>query len=167
MSEDFSDPASGWPVLQQPNYTLGYRDGVYVITTQPGTGTIFAFGSPLRGSNVVIGADVTAVRGSAGLLFGPNNTYRFLVSGDGRFRVEQPGRVLVPPTASRALRGGTNRLVIAAAGNRASLYANGVLLTNLNLPSPLAGTTYGFAAVPGRNGGEGLFDNLTVRGLPR
>ena len=46
-------------------------------------------------------------------------------------------------------------------------YANGTLLANLNVPAPLAGTTYGFVVIPGPNGGEGIFDSLTVRTLPR
>lgn len=166
--DNFSNPASGWPSLQEATYTLGYRDGAYVITSQPNTGAIFAYGSPLGPSNAIIGADVIPVRGAAGLNFGPDNSYRFLISADGRFRVEQRGgRVIVRPTASNAIRAGRNRLVLAVVGTRASVYANGTLLANFNVPTPLAGTTYGFVVVPGPNGGEGIFDSLTVRTLPR
>ncbi|MBV9788847.1 MAG: hypothetical protein JOZ51_11770, partial [Chloroflexi bacterium] len=166
--DNFSNPASGWPNLQEANYTLGYRDGAYVITSQPNTGAIFAYGSPLGASNAIIGADVIPVRGAAGLNFGPSNNYRFLISADGRFRVEQRGgRVIVGPTPSNAIRAGRNRLVLAVVGTRASVYANGALLANFNVPTPLAGTTYGFVVVPGPNGGEGIFDSLTVRTLPR
>lgn len=165
--DNFSNPASGWPILQEPAYSLGYRDGAYVITSQPNTGAIFAYGSPLSQSNAIIGADVIPVRGSAGLNFGPDNSYRFVISADGRFRVEQRGRVIVRPTASNAIRAGRNRLVLAVVGTRASVYANGTLLANLNVPAPLAGTTYGFVVIPGPNGGEGIFDSLTVRTLPR
>lgn len=165
--DNFGNPASGWPILQEPTYTLGYRDGAYVITSQPNTGAIFAYGSPLSQSNAIIGADVIPVRGSAGLNFGPNNSYRFVISANGQFRVEQRGRVIVRPTASNAIRAGRNRLVLAVVGTRASVYANGTLLANLNVPAPLAGTTYGFVVIPGPNGGEGIFDSLTVRTLPR
>lgn len=165
--DNFGNPASGWPTLQQPAYTLGYRDGTYVITSQPNTGAIFAYGSPLSQSNAIIGADVIPVRGSAGLNFGPDNSYRFVISANGQFRVEQRGRVIVRPTASSAIRAGRNRLVLAVVGTRASVYANGTLLANLNVPAPLAGTTYGFVVIPGPNGGEGIFDSLTVRTLPR
>lgn len=165
--DNFGNPASGWPILQEPAYTLGYRDGVYVISSQPNTGAIFAYGSPLSQSNAIIGADVIPVRGSAGLNFGPDNSYRFVISANGQFRVEQRGRVIVRPTASNAIRAGRNRLVLAVVGTRASVYANGTLLANLNVPAPLAGTTYGFVVIPGPNGGEGIFDSLTVRTLPR
>jgi hypothetical protein len=167
VADAFGDPGSGWPILQEPNYTLGYRDGAYVITSQPNTGAVFAYGSPLGQNNAIIGADVTPVRGAAGLNFGPNNSYRFVISADGRFRVEQRGRVIVRPTASNAIRAGRNRLVLAVVGTRASVYANGVLLANLNVSAPLAGTTYGFVVIPGPNGGEAIFDSLTVRTLPR
>jgi hypothetical protein len=167
VADTFSDPGSGWANLQTATYTLGYRDGAYAITTEPGTGSIFSFGAPLAQSNVVLGADVTPVRGSAGMIFGPENSFRFFISGDGRFRVDQQGQALVPWTASNAIRRGTNRLSVAAAGRRASLYANGVLLTNLDLPTALEGTTYGFVVLAGPRGGEGVFDSLTVRTLPR
>jgi len=167
VGDSFSDASSGWAILQEQDYTLGYRDNAYAITAGPNVGTIFSFGAPLAQGDVVIGADVTPVRGSAGLIFGADNTYRFLISGDGRFRVEQRTGIVVGPTASRAIRAGTNRLVIAAVGRRASLYANGVLLTNLDMPTPLLGTTYGFVVVAGSEGGEGVFDALTVRSLPR
>lgn len=165
--DNFGNTASGWPSLQEPAYTLGYRDGTYVITSQPNTGAIFAYGSPLSQSNAIIGADVIPVRGSAGLNFGPDNSYRFVISANGQFRVEQRGRVIVRPTASNAIRAGRNRLVLAVVGTRASVYANGTLLANLNVPAPLAGSTYGFVVIPGPNGGEGIFDSLTVRTLPR
>ena len=167
ISDTFNDPSSGWANLQTATYTLGYRDGAYAITTEAGTGSIFSFGAPLAQGNVVLGADVTPVRGLAGVLFGPDNSFRFFISGDGRFRVDQQGNALVPATASNAIRRGTNRLAIAAAGRRASLYANGVLLTNLDLPASLEGTTYGFVVLSGPRGGEGVFDSLTVRTLPR
>lgn len=166
-ADTFSDPASGWTVLQEPNYSLGYRGGSYAITSVPGTGGIFSYGSPLGQNNAIIGADVTPVRGSAGLVFGPNNSYRFVVAANGSFRVERQGSgVIVPQTPSRAVRAGVNRLVIAAAGTRVSLYANGTLLRNLDLAAPLGGTTYGFIVIAGPGGGEGIFDNLTVRALP-
>jgi hypothetical protein len=167
VADAFDDPGSGWANLQAEGYTLGYRDGAYAITTNPGTGSIFSFGAPLAQGNVVIGAEVTPVRGSAGLIFGPDNSYRFFVSGDGRYRVDVSGRSLVAPTASNAIRRGTNRLSLAAAGRRVSLYANGVLLTNLDLPTSLQDTTYGFVVLAGPQGGEGVFDALTVRTLPR
>ncbi len=167
VAENFNNAASGWPNIQTDAYTLGHRNGTYAITTTPGTGAIFAFGKRLSQGNVVIGADVTPIRGSAGLLFGPDNSYRFFISGDGRYRVEQRGKALVPATASKAVQRGTNRLVIAASGKRVSLYANGVLLTNLDLPSSLEGTTYGFVVSGGSSHGEGEFDTLTVRSLPR
>lgn len=167
VSDTFNDPSSGWANLQTATYTLGYRDSAYAITTDPGTGSIFSFGAPLAQGNVVLGADVTPVRGFAGVLFGPDNSFRFFISRDGRFRVDQQGKPLVPPTASNAIRRGTNRLAVAAAGRRASLYANGVLLTNLDLPASLEGTTYGFVVLAGPRGGEGVFDSLTVRTLPR
>jgi hypothetical protein len=165
--DNFSDPSSGWTQLQTPDYALGYRDGAYVISSQPGLGAIFSFGSPLAQSNAVIGADVRLVRGLGGLIFGPDNSYRWYVSADGRFRVDLRGSTIVPATPSRAIRRGTNRLVVAASGRRASLYANGVLLTNLDLSAPLAGTTYGFVVLSGPSGAESVFDNLTVRTLPR
>jgi hypothetical protein len=167
VADSFDDPGSGWAAVQTAGYTLGYRAGAYTITAGAGSGPIFAFGAPLDRGDVVIGADVTPTQGLAGLVFGPDNSYRFVISGSGRFRVEQRGRVLVPTTASRALRAGTNRLGIAAAGRRVSLYANGALLANLDLPASLEGTTYGFVVLPGDRGGAGLFDALTVRGLPR
>jgi hypothetical protein len=167
VADAFDDPGSGWANLQSEGYTLGYRDGAYAITTNPGTGSIFSFGAPLAQGNIVISADVTAVRGSAGLIFGPENSYRFFVTGDGQYRVDQRGRSIVAPTASNAIRRGTNRLSIAAAGRRISLYANGVLLTNLDLPASLQDTTYGFVVLAGPQGGEGVFDALTVRTLPR
>jgi hypothetical protein len=151
--------------LQTATYSLGYRDGAYVITSAPNTGSVFGYGSPLGANNAIIGADVTPVQGAAGLMFGPNNNYRFLISPDGRFRVEQRGQVIVRPTPSNAVRAGRNRLVIAAAGTRVSLYANGVLLANVNVPAPLQGTNYGFVVIPGGGGGEGIFDSLTVRAL--
>ncbi len=164
---DFNRGASGWAVLQQPAYTIGPRDGAYAITTQPGAGAVFAYGAALGQSDVVISADVTPVRGWAGLIFGPDRAYRFFISPDGRFRVHQGAQTIVGPTASNAVWAGTNRLSIAAAGQRVSLYANGTLLANLDLPSSLRGTTPGFVVLDGPQGGEGIFDNLTIRTLPR
>lgn len=168
VADGFNNPASGWTQLQEPNYSMGYRNGAYAITSAAGTGGVFSYGSTLGQSNAIIGADVIPVRGVAGLIFGPNNSYRFVVAANGSYRVERQGSgVIVPQTPSRAIRAGSNRLLIAAAGKRVSLYANGTLLTNLDLAAPLAGTTYGFIVIAGPRGGEGIFDNLTVRALPR
>lgn len=168
VADDFGDPSSGWASQQAAGYSLGYRGGSYAITSQPGTGAIFSYGAPLNQSNVVIAASVTPVRGVAGLIFGPDNSYRFVIAADGSYRVEQNGRVAVPASPSRAVRrGGTNRLAIAASERRASLYANGVLLANVDLSAPLQGTTYGFVVIAGPRGGEGVFDDLMVRTLPR
>jgi hypothetical protein len=166
-SDSFGDAGSGWPVQGGGTYSIGYRDGAYAITSQAGSGAVFAYGSPLDRSEVIIGASVTPVRGVAGLIFGVDNSYRFLIAADGTYRVLQGRSVIVAPARSNAIRAGTNRLVVAAVGQRASVYANGVLLANLDLQTPLRGTTYGFVVVAGQRGGEGVFDDLTVRGLPR
>ncbi|WP_026369884.1 DnaJ domain-containing protein [Kallotenue papyrolyticum] len=164
---NFNQGADGWPTLQAPTYSLGVRNSAYAITAQPRAGAVFAYGAPLEQSRVIIAADVVPVRGAVGLLFGPERAYRFLISADGRFRVDLGRQTLVGPTPSRAVRAGVNRLAIAAVERRVSLYANGTLLANLDLPTSLQGTTYGFIVVSEAQGAEGVFDNLVVRALPR
>ena len=152
--------------IEGEQYSLETRDGLYAMRADAAIGGVYSQGGPLR-DNVVFASDVTVTSGAGGLLFGPNSSYRFVIDDALSFRVERTDaagvQLLVGPRRSRALRRGTNRLVVRAQGQTVELFANGLQLATLRLPSSVEGWPWGYIVIGGDNPGIATFDNLAIR----
>ena len=135
LSDDFSNPASGWPTWDDDIYKSGYLSGEYRIRVKE-AGWV---ASETPGVSVgdfhvwVDGRAASHLDGAYGLMFAGSDAgfYLYEVS-DGAFRLlrlDRPGgwSVLVPPAMHPAIRTGseTNRLEVERVGERIALFANG------------------------------------------
>ncbi|MCB8966886.1 MAG: hypothetical protein H6660_08300 [Ardenticatenaceae bacterium] len=180
--DTFDDPNSGWPKVSDSNYTFGYINGEYEITTQQ-AGAVYRPISPNYFLNTyTVEADVhwqgTATDGLYGILFGvvqdvsqyylfsiypSTQQYRLLRrAADGSF-VE-----LVPrTTAANILTGnGVNHLAAAWDNGQITLSINGVAvesLTNTAITG-LTGAGVGMSPNPAHPAAAVRFDNFQVLG---
>ena len=144
FADDFSDPASGWPIGEGESPYWRYVEDEYEVAASPRT-----YQGPL-GPGVPLGdgafeATVRLIENAgarAGLRFGlPNGFLTFDVRGDGRFELghRRGGgfRYLVLPSASEHVRplGEANRLRLELDGDRATLFANGHFLGAIEDPA--------------------------------
>lgn len=141
--DDFSDANSGWSVSAGETYSLGYVNGEYRMTVNPGwiAWTFQDFGSYDFAAEIDTRA-ASSLSGAAGIMFGVNDYgfYLFEVS-DGRFslwRVYAPDywywTPLIDWTTSPAVHPGNqvNRLKVVRQGDRITLYANGILIGSVD-----------------------------------
>ena len=155
-----------WPIGDSGNWSFSFPDGRYRMTMVAGLGSVWSYGGPLPGTNVVLAADVEARAGSAGLLFGfidANNYYRFMLGADGTWALQQ--RTAAGISLLRSGDGlGPGRMIVAQRGAVTHLYWNTTYLGEVVLAAFPAGN-YGFTlASPAAS--EGYFDNLRIRQLP-
>ncbi len=142
FSDDFRNPASGWPVGEDDLVRVEYLDGEYRILSKNGE-YIYIFRSPScdRESYVVeVDARWVGTPGlSYGIVFGItpdfSQYYLFDVSADfGDFLLARrdPGgfTLVVPPTSSSAIQGGgaSNHLKVTRSGGQITLEVNGTVL---------------------------------------
>jgi hypothetical protein len=173
-SDNFNDPASGWPVGDFESYQLEYLGGEYRMLIN--TAGILAGASPgFKASGFVLDIDVrnqTGVFGSYGLLFGIsddwNQFYTFEITPDGYYLIYKYDNGAWTELAfdnSTAIHQGTasNRLRIVRDGPSMMAYANGSLLASLSDSSfidsrrlGLITSAYDWTPVDAR------FDNFTV-----
>lgn len=177
--DDFSNPASGWPVVDVPEgyhaeylggeYRLLVRatdpDGYYVRTTRRNP--------EIRCADCSVeteGRFASPIYGSYGILFGITDdwdSYLFLVREDQRYTLLRwrAARPLVDWTRSPHLNAGqaVNRLRVVRNGAQIALYANGQLLTTVNDSALRGNLRVGLAAVAYERANVDVrFDNFRV-----
>jgi tRNA A-37 threonylcarbamoyl transferase component Bud32 len=177
FQDDFGSPASGWEVGQYETGDVGYKDGVYFVTSTDN-------GSPMWGvanrsfDNCIIEVDATQIvagpeddngYGVACREQGDGDGYYLRISGDGYYSIAraQGGDfdALVEWTQSSVIRQGdaTNHIRAICDGSTLALYVNGQRLVATEDDAfttgdiALAATTYEDKVT------EIHFDNLVVR----
>jgi len=176
VSDDFSDPSSGWPASQSALGAYGYRQGQYFIQVSEPDTLLWA-GPPELSRDVQIGVDAVWSSSGASGYYGllcriqdEQNFYYFVVtpaSGEytiGKYVNGQFNSLLAGGwNASSAIpsAGETIRLQAVCAGDRLSFYVNSALLSEVNDPLFTSGKT-GVAAAALQTQAEVLFDNFQV-----
>ena len=143
FSDDFSNPASGWPVGTDSNMSLQYLNGEYQMQQFSPNGWVGAVPGYAQ-SDYTVTVDVrnaTNVYGSAGILFGLSDDwtqfYTFEILPDGSYDLWRYSGgnwdiLFSGSSTSIALGTATNALKLERNGDMISLYANGDLLTSFS-----------------------------------
>ncbi|HEY1014217.1 MAG TPA: hypothetical protein VGE07_16005, partial [Herpetosiphonaceae bacterium] len=121
----------------------------------------------LPNGDVAITLNVEPLQGQAGIAFGLtglDDHYRLLSAPDGSWSLERRFGSRTPIPIASGSGAGTGRLALVLRGAQAKVYFNDALLAEADLPSQPS-RKYGVILVPG-DGGEALFDTLTVRAAP-
>jgi hypothetical protein len=180
--DDFSNPASGWPVVDNDFVRARYLDGEYRVLSKR-AGYIFFLRAPTcHRQHYVVQVDARwAGRPGAsyGLIFGLTNGfdrfYLFDINTDVRafrlLRADPSGfKVIVPISSSSAIRRGTasNHLKVTRNGDKITLEVNGTVLGTWS-----DGTITGLTRVGVTSGSysnrptsDARFDNFSATGIP-
>jgi curved DNA-binding protein CbpA len=171
LSERFDDRR--WAEQDGRGWSVGYRDGRYRITADPGVGTIWSYRTGPAG-DVSYQVELQA-SGEGGLLLRFQDERNYLIctfdSGLGSYRISQQidgvDTVLAEGRDPAIKRGtaATNLLETRLLGDQLQLFANGKPLTQITLKSVPDSPRYGFVAIAGDSTIEALFDNFEIRAL--
>ena len=176
FQDDFSNPGSGWEAENYDAGSVGYKDGVYSVTSGNTNSTMWGVANRSF-DNLVIEVDATQVSAGPendndyGVICreqGDGNGYYLLVSGDGYYAIlkGEGGEFgkLVDWTQSDAVRQGnaTNHIKAVCNGSTLELFVNGQRLATAEdsafTQGDIALTTTTYEDVPS----EVHFDNLVV-----
>jgi hypothetical protein len=182
FEDDFSNPGSGWEVGDYNDGSVGYRDGVYFVTSTFEDKYIWGVANQFF-SDIVIDVDATQISAPAndnnayGVMcrVQPNGEdgYALRISGDGFYgihKVSDGFEPLVDWTESDAIRQGnaTNRLRAVCDGPNLVLFVNGELVAEASDATFAEGDIALSATTFEAEGTEVLFDNVVVsRPSPR
>jgi hypothetical protein len=141
-SDDFSNPSSGWPVLDTGNHLYEYNNGEYRILVRKTNG--WAAASPdLQSSDYSVAVDLrnpNIVNGSYGIAFGIapdfSSFYTLEIYPDGWYgiyRYDPSGYVTLSEAYSSTIYQGsaTNHIKVERNGASIKAYANGQLLASV------------------------------------
>jgi hypothetical protein len=176
FADDFSDPSSGWEVGEYSTGSVGYENGAYFVLASSEDSTMWGVAPQGAYSDVAIEVDATQVMAPANdnnsygvicRLQDDNSGYLLRISGDGYFSIgysEPSGDVspLLDWQESAVIQQGnaTNHIRVVCKGSHLALYANGVLLGEVDdtrYPSGgIALTATSYEAEPTRI----LFDDI-------
>jgi uncharacterized repeat protein (TIGR01451 family) len=177
--DDFSNPASGWPVGEDSNVRIEYLNGEYRILNKNGGYLFRAPTCPRQNYSVEADARWGGTTGySYGLIFGVtggfSQYYLFEINADNQgfdlYRTDASGDTqLVPPTYSSAIHSGTasNHLKVTRNGSQIILEVNGRVLGTWTDGTITGLTSSGLASwaysdVPNA---DARFDNFRVTSL--
>jgi len=179
--DDFSNPASGWPVGEDDLVRTEYLGGEYRIFIKSGDFTHLFRSPSCNRENYVVEADarwVGASGSSYGIVFGItpgfSQFYLFDVSADFQNFVlarRDPGDfiIIVPPASSSAINGGTasNHLKVIRNGNQITLVVNGTTLGTWHDSAITGSTGAGVYSSPysDRPISDARFDNFAMASL--
>jgi len=176
FQDDFSDPDSGWEVGRYDDGSVGYKSGVYSVTSLSNGNTMWGVANRTF-DNIVIEVDATQVAAGPesdndyGVICreqGNGNGYYLLLSGDGYYAIikarDDEFYYLVDWTETEAIHKGnaTNHIRAVCNGTSLELSVNGEFLAGTEDDTfasgdiALTATTYEDAAT------EIHFDNLVV-----
>lgn len=180
--DDFSNPASGWPVGSTSYWSFGYVNGEYRMYAKQAE----VFGAVTRGDgpkgSLIFEVDVrrvSAETGSMGIMYGLtpdwSQFYTFEIYPDTReyavFRFSNGRWSLLTYGTSSAIRTGqsTNRLrMVMIPPTVLNLYVNGVYVASPEAYNPYEGYRVGLVAGADAAGFDARFDNykLVPEGCP-
>ncbi|GIV89421.1 MAG: molecular chaperone DnaJ [Chloroflexus sp.] len=161
---------SDWPTANGNGWSVGARDGSYIIQTNVGRGDIWAFRTAPIGPDMIIEVTVD-VRGDwAGLMLrfnDPQHYIRFLVNpANDTFRCdERNGDQRTLFAEGSVSLGERTRLVARLEGETVELWINDQQVGKINSATPAADTRYGFVALAERTPTTAIFRDLVIRAL--
>ena len=171
-SDDFSNPASGWPIGDSSTRSMGYLNGEYRILVKPADYISWTWGD-FGASDYRLEVDGRAAGhsdGAVSLAFGgtAEGFYLFEVS-QGHFalsRIERGPWIwssLIGWTSSAAIHTGTqaNRLKVVRSGPNITLYINGTQVGS-TWDGTYTGTWLGMESEAFSANFDGRFDNFVV-----
>jgi hypothetical protein len=178
LEDDFSDPGSGWEEGEYDGGSVGYKNGVYFVTS---TGMEYTMWGVANRSfdDTIIEIDATQI--SAGpednngygvacrIQRNGTDGYYFVVSGDGYYAIgkaeDEILEALVDYTESSAIKTGnaTNRIRGICDGTTLTLFVNGQRVDTVEDSSFTSGDIALHATSYEDTGTEIHFDNLVVR----
>jgi len=178
LRDDFSDPDSGWAVIEYENGDVGYGDGYYFTETTEEAGMVWGVASQSF-SDVVIEVEATQVEAPANNNNGfgvmcrvqeSNDGYLLRISGDGYAAIHRilggSFDALVDWEESPAINQGAavNSLRVVCDGSTLALYVNGELVAEATDTTFVEGDI-GLAATTfePEERTEIRFDNLLVK----
>lgn len=176
LQDNFSDPNSGWEVSQFDAGTVGYRDGVYFVTSTESTKAMWGLaGRNFSDTSIEIAA--TQISGPAnnnndyGVMCRLNedgNGYSFNISGDGFYSIQRMDNNaftnLVEWTESDKINIGnaTNTLKVICQGSTLTFFVNGAQLAQTTDATYTTGDIALSATTYEADATEVHFDNLLV-----
>ena len=178
-SDDFSSSKSGWYTSSTGDFIALYKNGIYHLTEVSPNVWGRAF-SPdrLNFSDFILEVEATKEAGPDDNVFGvivreinSSNYYAYLLSSDGYYQVAKLQNNSWPYASawakSSAIKTGnaTNLVKLVCSGDKQSLYANGVKLTDYNDSSFAYGHIGLYAGTQSEGNVTIGFDNLTVWGI--
>jgi tRNA A-37 threonylcarbamoyl transferase component Bud32 len=177
FQDDFENPASGWEIGEYDTGDVGYKDGVYFVTSTENSSTMWGVANRSF-SNCVIEVDATQIAAgpesdnSYGVVCrdqGDGDGYYLRISGDGYYgiAIAQGGEFepLVEWTESNVIRQGnaTNHIEAVCDGFTLTLSVNGEFLATIEDSTFTSGDIALTATTYEEKGTEIHFDNLVVR----
>jgi hypothetical protein len=177
FQDDFSDPASGWVTVNQPDQIMAYQDGGFRIwVNQPN----FDYWSVpgLRFADIQIEVDITKVGGPDDNDIGvicryknSDNFFGFLISSDGYYGISERQNGEHQVIGMDGMKHSTvihtgnakNHVRADCVGSVLTLYVNGVKLVEVEDSSLAVGDVGLLAGSFDQPGVDILFDNFVVK----
>lgn len=177
LQDDFERPCSSFYSFVLPDYSMGYREGVYEMRLDIADNALISWGEADY-TNVVIDIDTVqkihqedSVTGIICRYLDDNNFYVFQIAQDGTYQILKVrgggGEALVDWTESEHIRtgpGAANHLSVTCNNDRLVFNVNGEVLALITDPQPLYHGDVAFYAATGETPGIIVtFDNLVVK----
>jgi serine/threonine protein kinase len=177
FQDDFSSPTSGWEVDEYEEGDVGYKDGVYFVTSIINTKVMWGVANRTF-DNLIIEVDATQIsagpesNNSYGVICreqqGSGDGYYLRISGDGYYSIFKSigpdFESLVDWTESSTIRQGnaTNHIRVMCNGSTLELFVNGELLATADDSTFAKGDIALTATTYEDDRTEVHFDNLAV-----
>lgn len=173
FADDFSDPNSGWPTIENSQAKYSYQsDGYHILVYEVNSAPWAKTGRQDDNASVYVdAAPVGNSNGFYGLICridDNGNFYYFIVQNNGVFAIGKLKDGVLQPlaewSANNAIRQGnqTNRLRADCAGSALRFYANDVLLGEVNDADLISGYSGIIANALDAQGFEVVFDNFQI-----
>ncbi|MFQ5886169.1 MAG: hypothetical protein ACE5II_02920 [Anaerolineae bacterium] len=168
--DDFSDPNSGWLVLDDEASKLEYLSGEFhVVTKIPHWSINFSPWPPVYATDFILGVDGRSDLGTYGLVFGERiegwQFYSFEIEPGGYWAIHRidGGSSVLDSGHSPYITSGMNRLKIVREGSLIEAYVNGHLLSAVTDSSFLGSRKVGLmAGAKDAAPVDAYFDNFAV-----
>lgn len=172
--DDFSDPNSGWPVLDDWYHKLEYLSGEFhVLTKRANSAVSFGPWSDIYATNFILEVDGRSDLGTYGLVFGERfyieelvwEFYSFEIGPGDYWAIYRAdgGWSVLASGYSPYITSGMNHLKVVRQGSQIEAYVNGHLLSTVTDSSFLGSRKVGLMAGAGDTAPvDAYFDNFAV-----
>lgn len=176
-SDDFSDPASGWPVVDTGSISQGYLDGEYSMTVIYGQDTRLIAAPGFEASDYIVTVDVrnpsTMDNGMHGVVFGlsadQSQYYTFEINNFGFYylsRYDSGTSTDLDSGMLDYLQQYTNTIKIERNGSQIKAYVSDHLVTSVSDATYTGSRQVGVTILSGSDASGAYFDNFAVYAIP-